>query len=562
MGKRKIFVKTDLSIPMVKHEVDSDGNPWIEVGNMPPITTIVKFPKTVFNNKNFDFKPWYEVGIDQITYVCQQQIERFLAKQDAEIETQTIINYCDCGLKTFLNFSTLQSRALKRSITLFDIDRDYIDGYLAYLRNQQLSSTSQKTHYQTAKSVLLALGKRGIISLINIGNEATFPRNPFPGNDRKSKGETPITRAQRKAFTNALKTAVSPLFLEGAIPTVELLSYALFVIALHTGRNTAPLLEMQLDCLRAHPKDNMTFLVLYKRRGQKYNKVTLSVDLKSSQITESTLSIRRTVTQLILRVLELTADLRIAAPEKLKNRVWLCRTKHGGPGTEKDQIIALSSGLLGVNIQKLINDYQLTDNDGLPLRINVSRLRKTFVNRINEITDGDLLTTAMAAGNTPRVAELSYLRPGEDAQKNWSFMGTTLFKELLTQTLGMTEKTPAGQCSDPVNGQYAPRQVGATCMNFLNCLRCRNYVVTGDDLYRLFSFYWRILRERAKLTKTIWDRRFAHIIRLIDRDVIIPGLAKGAFKEKQVSDARERAFHDPHPYWRDDSVIDSLGNMS
>ena len=99
-------------------------------------------------------------------------------------------------------------------------------------------------------------------------------------------------------------------------------------------------------------------------------------------------------------------------------------------------------------------------------------------------------------------------------------------------------------------------------MSFLNCIRCSNYVVTGDDLHRLFSFYWRILDERTRMPPKRWQREFAHIIRLIDRDVIAVGLAKGIFKKKAVELERQRARIHSHPFWQSDSVVSDLAEAA
>jgi hypothetical protein len=209
-------------------------------------------------------------------------------------------------------------------------------------------------------------------------------------------------------------------------------------------------------------------------------------------------------------------------------------------------------------IKCLVAHYGLTDSDGKPLRINISRLRKTFANRIFELTDGDLVTTAAALGNTPQVAEQNYLSPSEDTRRNWQFMGEVLVQELLTQTIGETySDTPMGRCADLVNGQYAPKREGATCMNFLNCLRCKHYAVTAEDLYKLFSFYFRVLAERSRMDKRRWAREYAHIPRLIDHYIVAEGLRRGTFKDATVEAARERARILPHPFWSVD-LIDSL----
>ncbi|MDM0007491.1 hypothetical protein QTI51_22875 [Variovorax sp. J22G73] len=213
-------------------------------------------------------------------------------------------------------------------------------------------------------------------------------------------------------------------------------------------------------------------------------------------------------------------------------------------------------------IRKLVERFDLKDSDGKPLLVNVSRLRKTFINRVYEILDGDLIGTAAAAGNTVHVTGVSYLRPGESAASNWRFLGLALTQELLTNTLGATERTPTGRCSDVHAGDFAPKNKTEVCMSFLNCVRCRNFVVTADDLYRLFSFYWRILSERARMDARRWQKQLAHIARLIERDIVESGVQRGIFKQALVDRERERARQDPHPFWRGEEVIADLGSIA
>jgi hypothetical protein len=385
------------------------------------------------------------------------------------------------------------------------------------------------------------------------GEDATFPRNPFPNSNRKYKGEKPLTTAQRKAVAQAVKSALMPLLHDVTEPTSELLGYALLVIALHTGRNTTPLIELNVDCLRPHPKDNVKLLVVHKRRGTR----TQAVPVRADQNPESMPTVWTGIVRLIERVKELTSTLRETAPKKLNNRLWIYRARLASKSTQRGQIVALSAGTLTKAIAKLVSDYELKDANGNPLRINVSILRQTFTNRMFEILDGDLVATASAAGNTPSVAGRHYMKPGENAERNWKFLGNAMHEELLSGTLGATEKTPTGSCSDPKDGQFAPKN-GATCMSFLDCLRCRNYVVTGDDLYRLFSFYWLVVRERERVEKRKWQREYAHIIRLIDRDVVQRGLDLKIFRQAQVDDARERARTMPHPFWASRETLEAV----
>lgn len=551
-GKRKVHSKTDLSIPKVEHLQAGQGKVVISPDAFPPKVTVVQFGYNAAPERKFDFARFYGAGIDEITYACHVQIERFLAKQDAEVEVSTVVGYSKYGVAPFLSYLILRSTALGRSLSLSDIDRNVIDGYLQFLKDSGVGRSTQNARYSFTKPVLKALGRRGLISIIHQGDERTFPKNPFPNIHRNIKGSTPLSRKERQAFNSAVKTAVMPLFKDDVDVTCEMLTYALLIVALHTGRNTTPLLEMVPDCLRSHPKENVWFLVLWKRRGHNTSKVALRADTPSDKTIESMPSVKLPVARLIRRVIELAERLQPEAPTHLANRVWLFRSKNKkNYGT----VTALSTSTIFKAIRKLVLNAKLIDANGKPLQISISRLRKTFANRIFELLDGDLGSTAIALGNTPKVAGRNYMSPGENSQRNWKFLGEVLTKELLTRTLGASERTPAGRCTDPIGGQYAPKkQDGTTCLSFLDCLRCRNYVVTGDDLYRLFSFYWRVLHERERMDVRTWEKHYAHIPRLIERDVVEAGLKKRIFKLTDVQASRERARLNPHPFWGYDTL--------
>lgn len=295
MGKRKVFTKTDLSVPQIENGHDTAGNVIVLAEAIPPASTIIKFERNSSSIRNFDFSRWYAIGIDSITYACQRQIERFLVGQDGGVVVRTVVGYCVVGMRYFLEYCALRATALGRNLALVDVTRDLIDGYLGYLTLTSPTSTFQKIAYTQTKPVLLALGRRGLLPLVTSGDGATFPRNPFPKSNSKTKSETALSKRERQAFTMALRQAIRPIWTDNIAVTSELLAFALLVVALHTGRNATPLLEMGRDCLRPHPKDNTVFLVLWKRRGYNTSKVALRAASDTERLLESTPSVRTNV---------------------------------------------------------------------------------------------------------------------------------------------------------------------------------------------------------------------------------------------------------------------------
>jgi len=216
MGKRKVFTKTDLNVPQVHQDRDTSGNVVILDEVIPPSNTKIAFRRNASQARSFDFASWYGVGINPITYACQRQIERFLSDGDAIVATSTVSGYCRHGMRYFLEYCTLRATAFGRELVLEDVSRDLIDGYLIHLAGLDVSSSTQKTLYAQTKPVLLALGHRGLIHLVNSGDAATFPKNPYPNVNRKTKGETALSKRERQAFTVALRQAIRPIWDDGA----------------------------------------------------------------------------------------------------------------------------------------------------------------------------------------------------------------------------------------------------------------------------------------------------------------------------------------------------------
>ena len=126
MGKRKIFVKSDLATAQIEHVRSLAGRLEVPLEALPPPTTVVAFGRHAMMRRHFDFAPWYGVGIDEITHACQRQIERFLDKRDSDIEVSTIAGYCAGGTKHFLDYCVMLAEAVRRPLHLSEIGRAHV----------------------------------------------------------------------------------------------------------------------------------------------------------------------------------------------------------------------------------------------------------------------------------------------------------------------------------------------------------------------------------------------------------------------------------------------------
>jgi hypothetical protein len=241
------------------------------------------------------------------------------------------------------------------------------------------------------------------------------------------------------------------------------------------------------------------------------------------------------------------------APEQWKDRVWLYREDVRGrhkPGPVRVITFATLQNAIG----RFVERNQLGSDGGTPLRLNVSRLRKTLANRLWRLSGGDPLAVARLIGHTTRVSERHYLLPTPEMERNHKFVGEALVatwsgREKTKPYDGIkvtAELTPVGRCRDPYTGAMAPKD-GRACMDFLSCFRCPSYVLVEEDadLWRLYSFYWFLISERGRVGASRWAKIYGWIVRLIDEQVT------ARFDPVRVKAAREKARLQPHPFWCD-----------
>lgn len=512
--------------------------------SLPPANMVVSLPEHAGSVRNLNFAKHYGKGCDVVVYSAQRTLEhmvRVCVESSGKIlSASTIVSYYRAGLLFFLPFCATMASALGRELRLDDIDCQFIDQFIDNLRQLGGGLGYQKTRYQAAKSVLVAMGQSGCIT------KNIFPRNPFPNSNRTVKAQTALSEPERRSVLGALKADMRAI-INGSEPlNSDELIVCLLSIAARTGINPTPALELLTDCLQPHPiKQDRYVLISFKRRGSN----THIHSLRRATDVETMVSALPDVARIINLVRE-----RNFTPRQNSNYQNFLFVYNSRGSSSAGETCRLTQANLAHYIKAFCDRHQLTDVDGKPLKLNFMRLRKTFENRLFTLSGQDPFLTARLGGHTPKVSDNHYLEAPESAEKDWRLMGEIRTEELMNHgnIAAMTmQDTPVARCQDTLNGEHAPKN-GEHCQKFLACFRCGSFVVTGDDLYRVFSIYWLLVQMRQKMGASAWKRVYGHIIRIIDQEIT------PQFDAELVSILRQRAKVDPHPFWRAPEQLEYL----
>lgn len=495
----------------------------LEVSNDPT----VDLPRNASATRRIDLGRWLGLGIDSWVRTCAAQLRATLG----QVAPTSVVTYAK-ALQYFFEFLTSRDSAPG----IEDFRRLHVDEFVTWLRQSAtMGDVSRRGVYTNVRTVLLGLQGRGAID----ADPLLFPVNPFPRASRLKKGSSPLSLTERARLADALRSDIIALAngTFGGTDGEALTVYAL-ALAMRTGLNTTPLLELRRDCLGPHPfMPRMRLLKAFKRRGnathvkslrfQKLQGIPASLPLDGVALFEAVL--RRT-----------EALVALAAPD-VKDRVWLFRSEaRRNPGA----ICCMTDSLLKYNSRKIVARHAILNDEGTPLSLNPSRLRKTMENRLWRLSNGDLFTVAAIMGHRPEVADQSYLSVSADMRRNSVFVGEALpetYRGGVDRTL---EATPVGRCFDTLQGDRAPKN-GMHCTDFLSCFGCRSFAIVGShaDLHRLFSFYWFLEAESRATRSTEWAEHFLALRTQIDAFTL------DRFGEDVVEAAKEAARRQPLKFW-------------
>ncbi|EAQ52321.1 hypothetical protein [Vibrio sp. MED222] len=437
-------------------------------------------------------------------------------------------------------------------ISVDSFNRDVIDDLLIWLRNKpartdtgKLSKPSARKHYNGVKTILSYFIRQNRIS------PEAFPYAPFINVNRSSQGASAYSKSEMSKIMRYLwkqRDLIRRCEFKGS-QRQELAVYAL-IIAAKTGRNTSTILNLKSDCISEHPLAPDTHVILtgFKKRG-----MNTSVQAMRGSINMiDTFSANKDIGSLVLEVVNLTKE---TQREEQSGSLFVYTN-------EKNQLTSLSESMFWKCVQALYKKANLSSDNGQPLRFQIKRMRKTFAERVWQLTGGDPVKTAKTLGNTAPILDRHYLDVTPQMVKQHKLFGHVLTESLLhkegdlelklARKLDVSEdkvkqllignfNTKVARCSDPKNGKFA--KGGVACSRFMKCFICPNQVVLESDLYRLFSFYWLVLDENEYIGRRKWKALYNNIIRIIDTDIC------KQFDESFVNAAKERARKSPHPAW-------------
>jgi hypothetical protein len=523
------FKKVHVTEPMMEADTDQ--------GVVRPINPSINFPSLGpkgGNGANYDMTKHYGKGFDDITNRAFYTVKTLLNSKNGTETTK--LGYLRHGFKELSDYLAIWHHTLSRELTHKDITPEFIKGFRGHLLGTGKGYTSQKGIYSSAKGLLTAMRNNGYWPIPNEAFSEMFPKNPYPNSNRRVKGAKPFSEHEKRQLVVALKQALKPIYVPNReeLLTGYELTVCVLAIAMQTGINTTPLLNMTTDSLSDHPlKSNRKLLTVYKARGN----ATQLHNLRKSEQVELVQGVKLDVAYIIERITALNKSMR---DELGSDNLMLYRKNENE--NEKAKATSITDASLGINIAKLVKNYELIDEDKKTIKVNLSRIRKTFINGIYELSGENILIAAKSAKHSGTGTIDHYLEAPEESKRNLGLMGEIRVKELTSDT----QPTPTGRCKYPIDGDKAPKN-GTTCADFLACFRCKSFVITGDDLYRLYSFYWAIVRNRDSFGRKDWKRYLRNVMSVIDSEVEPAFFEKGMASHLQAE--RERARVSPHPYW-------------
>ena len=502
----------------------------------------VVLPRNVSNIRVLRLSRHFGHGIDDIAEIVRKTFEQLLAQQ--VLRPSSLVSI-ERELSKFMAFCISYRRSLQLAeLRLPDIDQKFSDLWahhclhLTNTKSGHLLAVASRRHMYSVPRVLLLYAKSfGIVDEVPL----KLRRVLFPRSKESIARARPYSSREFASIVAALRQELQKVEQDRRYRSSSYsLALRALLVAVRTGLNLTPLLELRRDCLQPHPvSPDRLVLTASKHRANRL----VSVSLTTSQSSVSA-EVPSDAARIIRQTLDETSRLAESAGSPLSDMVWLFTSRGPSRGTT----CRLTQNLMTLHMTRFSLNNQLQDEAGRRLRVSLRRIRKTFVNRIYEKSGGDLFVTAQIANNSPRVSDIHYLTAPDDGER--AFATASIRVVDLLKSASRKEgsdqyvRTPIAGCRDPLFGDRAPKDGHSYCQKFVHCFTCKHMVVAGNDLHRLYSFYWFLTRRLGAVRSTPIYSYFKSILRLIDDDIA------PRFDARVAELAKAKAREKPHPVWQ------------
>lgn len=516
----------------------------------------------IVRDKQIDLRSWLGQGVD---LWVDAGLTGFRSMLDEGFSTQSVVAYGD-GFKLFLEFLVAgRSEPLVTEPSgIRPLHMVQLVGWLEAKSRER--KWRERTGHGVFAHIKATLNRLMQMKIILGDAKRFFPPRPFPNAHGTESRHSALSDAELSRLAQAIKSDLVDVH-HGRLELrpAEIIAGRFLIVAIRTGGNGTPLIEMSRQAATPGLLPGTQVITVRKHRAKKVIGLVVTGRVKDEAILIPTDAVA-----ILERTLEETEHLVSEAPTHFKDRVWLFRSSGG---STRGEVICLDFATLWYAIKTMVKRRGLLGDDGKPLHVNISRLRKSFSKRAFRLTDGDVVATANLLGNKPKVTESNYLNADNELQaEGANFIASELMVHLRGD--GKSErvipilntspdrrpsvKTPVSGCRDTLLGQHAPKDGFNHCDNFVMCLFCSSFAVVGelDELWRLFSFQRFAQSELDKLNATLGrvEHTSPHkeLLRKRYRVAIpfIDAITTAHFGAKLVRAAKEKAQSTLHPFWR------------
>jgi hypothetical protein len=540
--------------------------------------------------KTIDLRNWLRVGIDAWVFTAGFCLKAMLLS--GSHTTASITTY-ERHLTYLFDYLTGggSSCVASRPHSPSDLSPLHIQYFIGWLQMRAQAEawrpSSTRSAYKSVKAVLLEMFSHGFIP----GESSRFfPRGAVTWRGGEGR-QTSLSDAEQERLAKAIKSDLVAIH-RGRLTVTQsaVQGLRLLLVAHRQGLNLTPLLEMRRDALAPGFLPGTIRIRTAKHRNKKVRSSAGRAALirqekrqPNEQPDEQQLFFDLSEGAVLQQAIASTRGLVGEAPIALKQRIWLYRAETTSGAQKKGSATCVNRNSLERTIKGIIKRHDLLGDDDLPLRLNLSRLRKSHFDRALRAADGDMAIAANLMGNTPRVAGMHYAAMN-DARKAEAagFMNddytTSMrakgqpsqrpeirpvqvhpFKAPKDHALGtLPTPTPVSGCQDSISGEHAPHDGRSHCDRYVMCLFCSSFAIVGtvDELWRLFSFQAFAEAELEYLDEVLGPERTdadpLEDLRERYRVAIpyIDDFTRRQFARTRVTQAQAKTAAGLHPYWQ------------